>query len=92
MVFSEAAAGFQCRTGRPRSLTSAPASSAEMPAGRPLNPSPMQAGTPETRESILVSADWLKARFPHCEILKYNKIQGQPFLVGELVEAIRKEM
>ena len=38
----------------------APAS-AEVPAGRPLNPSPMQAGTPETRESILVSADWLKA-------------------------------
>lgn len=43
--------------------TAAPAApaSAEVPAGRPLNPSPMQAGTPETRESILVSADWLKA-------------------------------
>ncbi len=43
--------------------TASPAApaSAEVPAGRPLNPSPMQAGTPETRESILVSADWLKA-------------------------------
>lgn len=43
--------------------TAAPAApaSAEVPAGRPLNPSSMQAGTPETRESILVSADWLKA-------------------------------
>lgn len=39
----------------------APADSAEVPAGRPLNPSPMQAGTPETRENLLVGADWLKA-------------------------------
>lgn len=37
-------------------------------------------------------ADYLRARFPHVEILKYNKIQGQPFLVSELVDAIRKEM
>ena len=37
-------------------------------------------------------ADYLRAQFPHCEILKYNKVQGQPFLVGELVEAIKKEM
>ena len=37
-------------------------------------------------------ADFLRARFPHVEILKYNKIQGQPFLVSELVEAIKKEM
>lgn len=36
------------------------AATAEVPAGRPLNPSAMQAGAPETRESILVSADWLK--------------------------------
>lgn len=37
-------------------------------------------------------ADYLRAKFPHVEILKYNKVQGQPFLVSELVEAIRKEM
>lgn len=37
-------------------------------------------------------ADYLRAKFPHVEILKYNKIQGQPFLVSELVDAIRKEM
>lgn len=37
-------------------------------------------------------ADYLRARFPHCEILKFNKVQGQPFLVNELVDAIRKEM
>jgi 2-oxoglutarate/2-oxoacid ferredoxin oxidoreductase subunit alpha len=37
-------------------------------------------------------ADYLRAKFPHLEILKYNKIQGQPFLVSELQEAIRKEL
>ncbi|MGM9781794.1 MAG: 2-oxoacid:acceptor oxidoreductase subunit alpha [Candidatus Cryptobacteroides sp.] len=37
-------------------------------------------------------ADYLRARFPKMDILKYNKIQGQPFLVSELVEAIRKNM
>ena len=53
----------------------------------------------ESFEKILVCelnsgqfADYLRTQFPHCEILKYNKIQGQPFLVGELVEAIKKEM
>ena len=50
--------------------TAAPAApaSAEVPAGRPLNPSPMQAGTPETRESILVSADWLKANIKNVAV------------------------
>ena len=37
-------------------------------------------------------ADYLIARFPKMNILKYYKIQGQPFLVSELVEAIRKNM
>ncbi len=37
-------------------------------------------------------ADYLRSQFPHCEMVKYNKIQAQPFLVSELVEAIRKEM
>ncbi len=37
-------------------------------------------------------ADYLRTKFPHSNIHKYNKIQGQPFLVSELVEAIKKEM
>lgn len=37
-------------------------------------------------------ANYLRTKFPHCEFLKYNKIQGQPFLVSELVDVIRKEM
>ncbi len=37
-------------------------------------------------------ADYLRTRFPHLEIRKFNKIQGQPFLVSELTEAIRKEL
>lgn len=37
-------------------------------------------------------ADYLRAKFPGRDIRKFNKVQGQPFLVGELVEAIQKEM
>ncbi len=33
----------------------------EIPAGRPLNPSPMKEGDAETKDSILVSPAWLKA-------------------------------
>lgn len=36
-------------------------------------------------------ADYLRTKFPHLEIVKFNKIQGQPFLVNELVDAINKE-
>ncbi|MCQ2176671.1 MAG: 2-oxoacid:acceptor oxidoreductase subunit alpha [Bacteroidales bacterium] len=36
-------------------------------------------------------ADYLRARFPQANIVKYNKIQAQPFLVSELVAAINKE-
>ncbi len=36
-------------------------------------------------------ADYLRARFPKVNFIKCNKIQGQPFLVGELVDAINKE-
>ena len=36
-------------------------------------------------------ADYLRAKFPHMEFIKCNKIQGQPFLVSELVEAINRE-
>ena len=37
-------------------------------------------------------ADYLRAKFPGRDIRKFNKVQGQPFLVSELVEAIQKEM
>ena len=37
-------------------------------------------------------ADYLRARFPGRDIRKFNKVQGQPFLVSELVAAIQKEM
>jgi len=37
-------------------------------------------------------ADYLMARFPGKAIRKCNKVQGQPFLVSELVDAIKKEM
>ncbi len=47
----------------------APADSAEVPAGRPLNPSPMQAGALETRENLLVSADWLKANLKNVVLI-----------------------
>lgn len=36
-------------------------------------------------------ADYLRARFPKVNFIKCNKIQGQPFLVGELADAINKE-
>ena len=35
-------------------------------------------------------ADYLQARFPKTEIERINKIQGQPFLVEEVVEAVNK--
>ena len=37
-------------------------------------------------------ASWLESRVPEANVLKFNKVQGQPFLVSELVEAIKKEM
>ncbi len=37
------------------------AGAAEIPAGRPLKPSAMQPGAAETRDSLIVSAEWLKA-------------------------------
>lgn len=36
-------------------------------------------------------ADYLRTRFPKVNFIKCNKIQGQPFLVSELVDAINKE-
>lgn len=37
-------------------------------------------------------ADYLQARFPGKEILRVNKIQGQPFAVSEIVEGVTKLM
>ena len=41
-------------------VTPAVTDTAEIPAGRPLKPAAMQAGAPETRESLIVSAERLK--------------------------------
>ena len=35
-------------------------------------------------------ADYLRSRFPEFCFEKFNKVQGQPFLVSELVEAIKQ--
>ena len=37
-------------------------------------------------------ANYLRAQFPQFEFHKYNKIQGQPFLIEELKQAIKKEI
>ena len=37
-------------------------------------------------------ADYLRAQFPEADIRKFNKVQGQPFLVSELVRAIKEEI
>ena len=37
-------------------------------------------------------ADYLQAKFPDVHIERINKIQGQPFLVSEVVEAVTKIM
>ena len=34
-------------------------------------------------------ADYLQAKFPDVEIHRINKIQGQPFLVAEVVEGVK---
>lgn len=63
---------------------------------------PLPANTPEVIagfEKVLVCelnsgqfADYLRAKFPEADIHKFNKIQGQPFLVNELVQAIKQEI
>ena len=47
-----------------------------VPQSRPLKPSPMQVGEPETKESLLVSAEWLK------------KNKGQVILVDARPESL----
>ena len=37
-------------------------------------------------------ANYLLGLFPDSKILKFNKVQGQPFLVSELVAAIKEAL
>ncbi len=37
-------------------------------------------------------ANYLRGLFPQFDFIKFNKVQGQPFLVEELKEAFRKEL
>ena len=37
-------------------------------------------------------ADYLRARFPEMNFIKFNKVQGQPFLVEEVKAAVLKEL
>ena len=34
-------------------------------------------------------ADYLQARFPDVFIERYNKVEGQPFMVHEIVDAVK---
>ncbi|MBO8448945.1 MAG: 2-oxoacid:acceptor oxidoreductase subunit alpha [Bacteroidetes bacterium] len=65
-----------------------------------INPLPSNTGEVFSGfEKILVCelnngqfADWLKSRFPGHEYIRCNKVQGQPFLVQEIVDAIEKAL
>ena len=37
-------------------------------------------------------ADWLRSRYPGHEYIQCNKVQGQPFLVHEITDAIEKAL
>ncbi|MBP2690983.1 MAG: 2-oxoacid:acceptor oxidoreductase subunit alpha [Muribaculaceae bacterium] len=67
---------------------------------RYINPLPKNTGEVLRRYKRVVVAelntgmfaDYLQAKFPEVEIKRINKIQGQPFLVKELVEGVTKYM
>lgn len=67
---------------------------------RYINPLPKNTGDVLRRYKRVVVAelntgmfaDYLQAKFPEVEIKRINKIQGQPFLVKELVEGVTKYM
>ena len=67
---------------------------------RYINPLPANTGEIISRyKRVIVAelntgmfADYLQAKFPGVEIKRINKIQGQPFLVSELVEGVIKLM
>ena len=33
-------------------------------------------------------ANYLRSKYPHCNIKQLNKVQGQPFIVKEITEAV----
>ena len=63
---------------------------------RYINPLPANTGEVLSRFSTVIVAelntgmlaDYLQAKFPKTEIKRINKIQGQPFLAEEVVEAV----
>ncbi len=65
---------------------------------RYINPLPANTGDVLSRyKKVIVAelntgmlADYLQARFPKTEIARINKIQGQPFLVEEVAEAVKQ--
>ncbi|MDE6489462.1 MAG: 2-oxoacid:acceptor oxidoreductase subunit alpha, partial [Paramuribaculum sp.] len=65
---------------------------------RYINPLPSNTGEIMSRyRKVIVAelntgmlADYLQARFPKTEIARINKIQGQPFLVEQVAEAVKK--
>ena len=67
---------------------------------RYINPLPANTGEVLSRYNNVIAAeintgmlaDYLQARFPKVEIERINKIQGQPFLVEEVMEAVDKIM
>lgn len=67
---------------------------------RYINPLPANTGEILRRyKKVIVAelntgqfADYLQAKFPDVKIERINKIQGQPFLVSEIVEGVNKKM
>lgn len=67
---------------------------------RYINPLPKNTGEVFSRyKNVVVAelnlgqfADFLQAKFPHVNISRINKVQGQPFLVHEIVEGVTKIM
>lgn len=84
------AAAELCEAGRPVAFTHF----------RYINPLPANTGEILRRyKRVIVAelntgmfADYLQARFPEVRIERINKIQGQPFLVEEVVSAVTKIM
>ena len=67
---------------------------------RYINPLPANTGELLGRyKTVIVAelntgmfADYLQSKFPNLNIRRINKIQGQPFMTGEIVEAVNKIM
>ena len=67
---------------------------------RYINPLPANTGEVLSRyKQVIVAelntgmfADYLQAKFPRTEIKRINKVQGQPFMVKELVDRVSEYM